>query len=153
MTMLTDLYAAQPFWLWLALGALLLAVEAAASTEWLLWPAVSAGIVAVVTALGLHLGFIGEVGLFAALTVASTLLSRRLVQRVNPGDQPDINDRELRLVGQRAKVVEPFVDGRGRVFVSGAEWAAIIDGSGPPVGDSVIVESAIGPSLKVRIAA
>lgn len=153
MTVITDLYASQPFWLWLAVGALLLAVEAAISTEWLLWPAVSAGIVAVATALGLHLGFVGELGLFAAFTVASTLLSRRLVQRVNPGDQPDINDRELRLVGQRAKVVEPFIDGRGRVFVSGAEWAAVIDGSGPPVGDSVIVESAAGPSLKVRIAA
>lgn len=152
MTVITELYATQPFWLWLAVGVLLLAVEAAISSEWLLWPAVSAGIVAVVTGLGLHLGLVGELGLFAALTVASTLLSRRLIQRVNPGDEPDINDRELRLVGQRAKVVEPFVDGRGRVFVSGAEWAAIIEGSGPPVGDSVIVESAIGPSLKVRTA-
>lgn len=152
MTALTDLYASQPFWLWLAVGALLLAVEAALSTEWLLWPAVSAGLVAVVTALGIRLGFVGELGLFAGLTVASTLLSRRLIQRVNPGDQPDINDRDTRLVGQRARVVEPFVDGRGRVFVSGAEWAASIDGSGPPVGESVIVESAAGPSLKVRIA-
>lgn len=151
MTVLTDLYAAQPFWLWLAIGALLLAVEAAASTEWLLWPAAAAGLVAVVTALGLHMGFVGELGLFAGLTVASTLLSRRLVQRVNPSEQPDINDRDIRLVGQRARVVEAFVDGRGRVFVSGAEWAASIEGSGPPVGDSVIVESAAGPSLKVRI--
>lgn len=152
MTVLTDLYAAQPFWLWLAIGALLLAVEAAISTEWLLWPAVSAGLVAVIAALGVRMGFVGELGLFAGLTVASTLLSRRLVQRVNPGDQPDINDRDTRLVGQRARVVEPFVDGRGRVFVSGAEWAASIEGSGPPVGDSVIVESAAGPSLKVRMA-
>ncbi len=151
MTVLTDLYAAQPFWLWLAIGALLLAVEAAASTEWLLWPAASAGLVAVVTTLGLHLGFVGELGLFAGLTVASTLLSRRLVRKVNPSEQPDINDRDIRLVGQRARVVEAFVDGRGRVFVSGAEWAASIEGSGPPVGDSVIVESAAGPSLKVRI--
>lgn len=152
MTFLTDLYASQPFWLWLAIGALLLAVEAAISSEWLLWPAVSAGIVAVITALGLHLGFVGELGVFAALTVASTLLSRKLVQRVNPADQPDINDRELRLVGQRAKVVETFIDGRGRVFVSGAEWAAVIEGSGPAIGDSVIVESAAGPALRVRMA-
>ncbi|CAN5423609.1 NfeD family protein [soil metagenome] len=152
MQFLIDLYSSQPFWLWLAIGALLLAVEAAISTEWLLWPAVSAGLVAVVVALGAPLGFVGELGLFAALTVASTLLSRRLIQRVNPGDHPDINDRDLRLIGQRAKVVEAFIDGRGRVFVSGAEWAASIEGSGPPVGDSVIVESAAGPSLKVRIA-
>jgi membrane protein implicated in regulation of membrane protease activity len=153
MEFLTDLYASQPFWLWLALGALLLAVEAAASTEWLLWPAVSAGVVALIAALGVRVGLPGEVGLFAALTVASTLLSRRLVQKVNPADHPDINDREIRLVGQRAQVVATFIDGRGRVFVSGAEWAAITDGADPVIGDSVIVESASGPSLKVRIVA
>lgn len=145
-----DIYASQPFWIWLAIGVLLLAVEAALSTEWLLWPAVAAGVVAVLTAVGLDIGFVGEVGLFAVLTVVSTLFSRRLIQRVNPDDKPDVNDREARLIGQKARVVEPFVDGRGRVFVSGAEWAAEIDGDGPPVGDSVIVEASLGSGLKVR---
>lgn len=152
MQTLLNLYAAQPFWLWLAIGVVLLAVEAAASTEWLLWPAVSAGVVAVVTGLGLHIGFIGEAGLFALLTVASTLLSRRLIQRVNPDDSPDINDRDSRLVGQRARVVEAFVGGRGRVFISGAEWAAEIEGDGPLVGENVVVEAATGSGLKVRTA-
>ena len=147
-----DIYAAQPFWIWLAIGVVLLAIEAAISTEWLLWPAVSAGIVAVLTALGLRFGFAVEVGLFAALTVLATLLSRRLIQRVNPSDHPDINDRDRRLIGQRARVVHAFVEGRGRVFVSGAEWAAEIVGAAPPVGDSVVVEGFDGPSLKVRAA-
>ena len=150
MDMLTELHAAQPFWIWLAVGVVLLAVEAAFSTEWLLWPAVSAGVVAVVTALGLPLGFLGEVALFAALTVVATLLSRRLIQRVNPTDSPDINARDIRLIGQRARVVQAFVDGRGRVFVSGAEWAAEIDGASPLAGESVIVEGMDGPKLKVR---
>ena len=150
MDMLTELHAAQPFWIWLALGVLLLAVEAALSTEWLLWPAVSAGVVAVVTALGLPLGFVGEVALFAVLTIVSTLASRRLIRRVNPGDSPDINARDVRLVGQRAQVVQAFVDGRGRVFVSGAEWAAEIEGASPVVGDSVIVDHINGPTLWVR---
>lgn len=150
MSALIDLHAAQPFWIWLALGVVLLAVEAAFSTEWLLWPAVSAGMVAVVTALGLPLSFVGEVALFAVLTVAMTLLSRRLIQRVNPSDSPDINARDSRLVGQRAQVVQPFVDGRGRVFVSGAEWAAEIQGAAPLAGESVIVEATDTGLLKVR---
>jgi membrane protein implicated in regulation of membrane protease activity len=152
MDALIEFHNNQPFWIWLALGVILLAVEAAFSTEWLLWPAVAAGLVAVLTAIGLPLGFWGEVALFGALTVAATLLSRRLIQRVNPSDSPDINAREGRLVGQRAQVVESFIDGRGRVFVSGAEWAAEIDGSTPLVGESVIVESIDGPRLKVRAA-
>lgn len=150
MDAILDIYASQPFWIWLAVGVLLLAVEAALSTEWLLWPAVAAGVVAVLTALGLRMGLAVEVGVFAALTVLATALSRRLIQRVNPDDHPDINDRDLRLVGQRARVVQAFVEGRGRVFVSGAEWAALIDGDAPPVGDSVVVDRLEGPSLKVR---
>ena len=146
-----DIYTNQPFWIWLAIGVLLLAVEAALSTEWLLWPAVAAGVVAVLTALGLQIGFAGEVGAFAALTVVSTLFSRRLIQKVNPDDKPDVNDRDARLIGQKARVVAPFVDVRGRVFVSGAEWAAEIEGEGPPVGDSVIVEASVGSGLKVRL--
>ena len=152
MTALADIYAAQPFWIWLAVGVLLLAVEAAFSTEWLLWPAVSAGIVAVLAALGLSLGFPVEVGVFATLTLISTLMSRRLIQRVNPSDSPDINDRDARLVGQRARVVEAFVGGRGRVFVSGAEWPAEIEGVAPIVGEDVIVERTLGSGLKVRVA-
>ena len=86
------------------------------------------------------------------LTVATTLLSRRLIQKVNPSDAPDINARDARLIGQRAQVVQAFVDGRGRVFVSGAEWVAEIEGATPAEGDSVIVEGMDGPKLKVRAA-
>ena len=152
MDALINLHASQPYWIWLAIGVILLAIEAAFSTEWLLWPAVSAGVVAVVTALGVPLGLLGEVLLFAALTVAATLASRRLIQRVNPSAAPDINARDARLIGQRAQVTQAFVDGRGRVFVSGAEWIAEIEGAAPLAGESVIVEGFDGPRLKVRAA-
>ena len=150
MDLIQNLYASQPFWLWLAVGVVLLAIEAAASTEWLLWPAVAAGVVALITAIAPNLGLPVEAGIFAALTVIATLASRTLIKRVNPTDEPDINDRDLRLVGERARVVEAFVDGRGRVFVSGAEWPAEIEGAAPLAGESVVVESVDGPRLRVR---
>ncbi len=150
MDALINLHAAQPYWIWLAIGVILLAVEAAFSTEWLLWPAVSAGVVAVVTALGLPLGLLGEMLLFALLTVAATLASRRLIQRVNPSAVPDINARDSRLIGQRAQVTQAFVNGRGRVFVSGSEWIAEIDGAAPLAGESVIVDGFEGSRLRVR---
>lgn len=150
MDTVVNFYVASPFWIWLVLGVILLAVEAAFSTEWLLWPAVSAGVVAVLTAVGVRLGFGIEVLIFAVLTIAFTLLSRRLITRVNPTDSPDINSRDSRLLGQRAQVIQPFVDGRGRVFVSGAEWPADLKGTAPEVGTSVIVEGVNGPRLTVR---
>ncbi|QCQ98925.1 NfeD family protein [Brevundimonas sp. SGAir0440] len=151
MMSLADLYAAQPFWIWLAIGVLLLAVEAMFSTEWLLWPAVSAGVVAVMTAAGVRLGLPGEVAVFAILTVIATMLSRRLISKANP-DGPDINDRDSRLVGQRARVVETFVSGRGRVFISGAEWPAEIVGEAPIEGQDVVVMRVNGSLLTVQSA-
>ena len=149
MDAIVSLYQAQPFWLWIAIGCLILAVEAASGTEWLLWPAVSAGVVAVILLIAPNIGLPVEVALFGVLTLATSLASRRLIKRVNPTD-PDINDRAGRLIGARAEVTHPFVDGRGRVFVSGSEWSAVIDGDGPPVGASVQVESVDGSLLKVR---
>ncbi|WP_425983848.1 NfeD family protein [Brevundimonas sp. TWP1-2-1b1] len=149
MLSLADLYVAQPFWIWLAVGVLLLAVEAMFSTEWLLWPAVSAGVVAVMTAAGVRLGLPGEVAVFAVLTVIATLLSRRLISKANPAG-PDINDRDSRLIGQRARVVEAFVSGRGRVFISGAEWPAEIEGEQPVEGQDVVVMRVTGSLLTVQ---
>lgn len=149
MLSLADLYFAQPFWIWLAVGVLLLAVEAMFSTEWLLWPAVSAGVVAVMTAAGVRLGLPGEVAVFAVLTVIATLLSRRLISKANPAG-PDINDRDSRLIGQRARVVEAFVSGRGRVFISGAEWPAEIEGEPPVEGQDVVVMRITGSLLTVQ---
>ena len=51
-----------------------------------------------------------------------------------PGEAPALAGLAGELAGaregQRAQVVQPFVNGRGRVFVSGAEWIAEIDGVG-----------------------
>lgn len=151
MSVIADFYAVQPFWIWLAIGVLLLAIETMFSTEWLLWPAVAAGIVAVMTAIGIRLGLPGEVAVFALLTVIATLLSRRLVSKANP-DGPDINDRDGRLIGQRARVVEAFVSGRGRVFISGAEWPAEVEGEAPGAGQDVVVHGVSGSLLKVKAA-
>src|SRR4051794_16917898 len=103
------IYAAHPFWIWMGLAAALLAVEAAVGTQWLLWPAVSAGVVALVALLRLPIGAAGAVTLFAALTLATTIASRKLVARVQPPGE-DLNDRSARLVGVGGEVVAPFVE-------------------------------------------
>lgn len=149
MDWIANLYASQPFWIWLAIGAAILAIEVTMTTEWLLWPAAAAGVVAVLTALGLPLGLAGEIIAFSVLTVIFTVLARRFITRINP-TEADINDRNSRLIGQRAQVVQAFAEGRGRVFISGSEWAAQIEGPAPMVGESVLVEGVSGSRLTVR---
>ena len=61
----------------------------------------------------------------------------------------DLNDRSTRLIGRTGDVVVPFIEGRGRVFVDGAEWPAELEGD---LGASarVTVVAVNGASLKVR---
>ena len=53
---LTQLLASDPFWLWLVVGAVVLAVEVATGTGWLLWAAVAAGAV-IILSLTTSVGF------------------------------------------------------------------------------------------------
>jgi hypothetical protein len=145
-----DLYAAHPFWVWLGWGALLLAVEAGTGSGWLLWPAASAGVVALLSLTGIIEGPAVEIGVFAALTLLTTIAARRWF--VQPArSAADINDPALRLVGQVGEVCRPVVNGRGRVFAGGAEWPADLDGGGDLApGARVVVTAVSGPRLIVR---
>src|SRR5258708_6749833 len=110
--------AMHPFWGWAALAALLLAVEVGTATGYLLWPAASAGAVAVAQ-LFARPGLVIDVLAFAALTIASTIIMRRLLPLNLRQPGPDINDRARGLIGRSGQAVGAFSAGRGRVFVDG----------------------------------
>lgn len=149
MTWLTELYATQPFWIWLAVGAVILAAEVASGTGWLLWPAACAGVVGLLTFL--LPGLEAQVAVFAALTIASTLLARRYLPRNASGEGPDINDNVGRLVGHHGMAVSAFENGQGRVFIDGKEWAAVAeDGAVPALDQRIEVIAAEGGVLRVK---
>jgi membrane protein implicated in regulation of membrane protease activity len=150
MPALQELSLTHAAWAWAAVGAALLAVEVAAGSGWLLWPAASAGVVAVVLGFA-PLPLPAAVLLFAALTIVSTVTARRYFPRRLASRARDINDNIARLMGREARVVSPFQHGAGRVFVDGKEWAAELEaGEGPEVGARVTVVGVAGARLKVR---
>jgi len=125
MDWLQSLYANQPFWVWLAVGAAILTVEVATGSGWLLWAAVSAAAVAYLALLGVDLGLPGEIAAFAGLTVATTLASQRFLKRGKGA--ADVNDNIERLVGRNGRATSEFVGGYGRVLVDGCEWSAELE--------------------------
>lgn len=146
---LGSFYALHPFWVWLAVAAAILAVEVSTGTGWLLWPAASAFVVGAIAQFT-HRGLLVDVGLFAALTIATTLLARRYLRPVLEPKSPDLNDPAQRLVGQRGQVLSTFEQGRGRVFVDGKDWAAETDEPIPAISQEVVVTGVDGSVLKVR---
>jgi membrane protein implicated in regulation of membrane protease activity len=151
MTDITLFHDLHGFWLWIALGGGLLAIEVATQSGWLLWPAASAGVVALLVRFG---GFSLETAVlaFTLLTIVTTLLARRFLPRslLRHADH-DINDNIARLVGHQGRAVGPFRDRAGRVFIDGKEWAAELDeGEAPKAGARVEVTGVAGAGLKVR---
>lgn len=150
MPLFTDLFLVHAAWIWAAVAAALLATEVAAGSGWLLWPAASAGVVAVIE--GFHeIPFAAAVLVFAALTIVSTVTARRYFPRRPPDEIHDINDNVARLVGHEGRVVAPFQGGAGRVFVDGKEWPAELEaGETIEAGARVAVAGVSGVRLKVR---
>jgi inner membrane protein len=151
MQFISDLYFSHPFWVWLAVAAILLAIELPTGSGWLLWPAASAALMALLTLVGVRLGWGGEVVLFAAVSLAATLVSRRFMPK-RRHDLPDINDRTGDLLGKTGLAVSAFNGGAGRVLVDGAEWDAEVEfGEAPQPGSKVEVVRVLGGArLAVR---
>jgi membrane protein implicated in regulation of membrane protease activity len=151
MDVLTDFTLAHPFWIWVAVGAVLLAIELPTGTGWLLWPSACAFVVAVMALVGVPASLTAQVAVYAVLTIVTTLLSRRFMPR-RAHTSPDINDRTSQLLGKTGLAVGAFQGGAGRVLVDGAEWEAELDdGQAPAPGGKVEVVRVLGGArLSVR---
>ncbi|HJT42122.1 MAG TPA: NfeD family protein [Rhizomicrobium sp.] len=137
-----------PFLLWLAIGGVLLAVEVATGSGWLLWPTACAAVLALL-GLTVHLDMMLQLILFSLLTIVTTLAGRRFFPRAIPGG--DINDTSARLAGLDGVVVEAFQAGSGRVLVDGKEWAAQAEeGASLLSGMRIVVVGVSGALLTVK---
>lgn len=148
MTTWLALYAQQPGWAWLGLAAVLLGAELLTGSGYLLWPSASAAVTAGLVFLGWPDALLGQILMFAVLTLASTYAARRWwppTPRATGG--LDVNDSEGRLIGREGQAVAG-----GRVFVDGKEWMAEADGEPPAAGARVRVLAVLdGGRLQVRL--
>jgi len=135
-------------WIWLIAAALLAAAEIVVPGVFLIWLAAAAAVTGLATlALGLALGL--QLGLFAVVSLLAFTVGRRWYRR-NPvfSEDPLLNDRTARLIGETVVVVSAIENGRGRVSVRDTVWNAI--GADAEVGAKVIVVGSEGSSLRVQ---
>ncbi|HST35243.1 MAG TPA: NfeD family protein, partial [Allosphingosinicella sp.] len=88
-------------------------------------------------------------GIFALLAIAAVYGGRSHYDR-NPvdSDDPKLNDRTARLIGQTVTVVQAIANGEGRVKVGDSVWTA--RGPDTPEGGQVRVVGAEGNCLTVE---
>ena len=136
--------------LWL-IGALLLAIsEVIAPGFFLIFIASGAAITGAILSFLPGQYLLVQVGLFAVATGLSVLIGYRWYRKVAPSEDPLLNDRIARLVGETVEVSEPIVAGTGRVRVGDGAWLA--RGPDAPLGARVRVVGGSSGELLVELA-
>lgn len=137
------------FWHWWAFGGLLVIVEAFAPGFMFLWLGIAAGLVGLVLMIWPDFSFAIQLLMFAALSILSVTGWRRF-QRARPvaTDHPHLNRRGAQYDGRRFSLVEPIVNGRGRIKLGDSSWT--VEGPDLPAGQIVEVTGVQGVLLQVR---
>ena len=136
-------------WGWLVFAALLGVGEVLMPGVFLIWVALAAAVTGLI-ALLLPVSVPAQLLIFALLCLLSVWGGRRWYA-ANPVDSQDplLNDRTARLIGEVVLVVEPIEAGRGRVKVGDSVWSC--RGPDAPAGSRVRVTGAEASVLQVEL--
>ncbi len=136
-------------WGWLVFAALLGMGEVLMPGVFLIWVALAAAVTGLI-ALLLPVSVPVQLLIFALLCLLSVWGGRRWYA-ANPVDSQDplLNDRTARLIGEVVLVVEPIEAGRGRVKVGDSVWSC--RGPDAPAGSRVRVTGAEASVLQVEL--
>jgi hypothetical protein len=135
---------------WWLLALVLIGVEVVAPGYFMLWIGIAAGVMGIVTFALPVLSPLMQAVVFALLAIASCTVYWRFIRPLaeHRDDQPLLNRRAAKLVGQRFVIVESIVNGRGKVKIGDGSWLA--EGPDMPAGSEVEVTACEGTTLKVR---
>ncbi|UFK38306.1 NfeD family protein [Pectobacterium parvum] len=136
-------------WFWLSLGGLLLAAEMLGASGYSLWSGLSAVLVGLLTGV-MPMGWPWQGTIFAILTIVTALLWWYwLRKRTLSRPQSMLNQRGQQLVGLRATLTDPVINGFGRVNIGDSSWRVKSE-QDLPVGTQVEVIAIDGITLYVR---
>ena len=135
---------------WWLLALVLIGAEVLAPGYFMLWIGIAAGVMGVLTFALPAMSALVQAIVFAVLAIASCAVYWRFVRPLAEirNDEPLLNRRGARMVGRRVVIVEPIVNGRGKVKVGDGAWLA--EGPDLPLGAEVEVVACEGTTLKVR---
>lgn len=136
----------EPGWYWVLGAALLALAELVMPGVFLVWIAAAALLTSLFAFAGVS--FTIQLVIFGVASVATVFIARNSQRRTQPSDDPLLNDRAARLLGQSVLVCESIDQGQGRVKVGDGEWPA--RGPDVPAGTLVRVTGIEGGHLLVR---
>ena len=136
------------FWHWLILALLLAGIEMLTPGFFAIWLGGAALITGLIALVISSMSWEGQIILFAVLAAVSVLAWYKIGRRVRIAtDDATLNRRGDSLVGRSGDLVEPIVNGRGKVKIDDSVWRA--EGQDSPLGTRMVVVGVQGAILKV----
>ena len=138
------------YWHWFILAAIFVGIEMLTPGFFFIWLGGAALIIGLVTLVFSGMSWEVQLILFAALSAVSVLGWYKFGRKVLIGtDDATLNRRGESLVGRSGALVEPIVNGRGRVKIDDSVWSAEAD-EDAPIGAKVLVTGVRGAVLMVE---
>lgn len=137
------------YWNWFILALILLVLELLVPGIYFLWLGAAALIVGGLMVF-IDVGWQSQVALFAVLSIATVVLSRFILNKpgMEESDQPHLNRRLEKMIGEVTVLSEAIAAGRGRVRIGDSSW--IVRGPDLPKGARVKITGAEGALLEVE---
>ncbi|MGI9508596.1 MAG: NfeD family protein [Geminicoccaceae bacterium] len=137
------------FWHWLAFGGVLGVLEILAPGFVLIWLGLAAIMVGLVLLVWQDMPFAYQLLAYAGFSVLSVCVwFYWLKTKPVESDKPSLNRRTEQLIGRRAPVVDPIINGRGRIKLGDSTWA--VAGPDLAAGHMVEIIGADGTLLHVQ---
>jgi len=137
------------YWHWLIVAVVLIILEILIPGAYFLWMGVSAIFVGGLMYIFPELAFLVQILIFAILSVIAVIMYRSY-RKKNPlvTDEPALNRRGEKYIGQSFTLKEPIVNGVGRIKVDDSTWK--IKGFDIDAGETVRVVAVEGTTLIVE---
>ena len=139
------------FWHWWILAGLLLILELTAPAFFFLWLGIAAAAVGLILLVFPNIGLETQLVLFAIASVVSVIAWRKYREsRPLTTDQPNLNRRGHQYIGRVFSLVDPIINGVGKVTVDDSTWR--VKGPDLPAGTSIRVTGVEGVIFKIEAA-
>jgi len=137
------------YWYWLIMAVVMIILEILIPAAYFLWMGISAGMVGAMMYIFPTMSILAQVLIFAVLSMI-TVKAYKSYQKKHPlvTDEPALNRRGEKYIGQSFTLREPIVNGQGKITVDDSTWK--ITGMDIDVGETVRVVAVEGSTLIVE---
>lgn len=146
-----SLLAELNFWHWFTLAALLIILEVFSPGAFFLWLGIAASGVGVVMIFLAELSWQSQLTIFAIFSIASLIawrLSLKFFSARQTTTAPNLNRRAEQYVGRTFTLIDPIVNGVGKIHVDDSTWR--VRGEDSPAGSKVRVTGVDGIIFQVE---